>query len=77
LSLRKQGTISGIWIPRIKCGAGSASAGMTKSKKLLTILFHVILTKDAKLHTKIVWNLNLEFEVLKFMGSGHTGPRND
>jgi len=24
LSLRKQGTISGIWIPRIKCGAGSA-----------------------------------------------------
>jgi hypothetical protein len=29
LSLRKQGTISGIWIPRIKCGAGSASAGMT------------------------------------------------
>jgi hypothetical protein len=50
---------------------------MTKSKKLLTILFYVILTKDAKLHIKIVWNLNLEFEVLKFMGSGHTGPRND
>jgi hypothetical protein len=34
-SLRRQGTIIlETWIPRIKCGAGPAFAGMTNWKKL-------------------------------------------
>jgi len=38
LSLRRQGTIIlKTWIPRIKCGAGLAFAGMTNSGKFSTV----------------------------------------